>query len=124
MGDRLKDIATRFMQLAATGRVHEMVGDGIASGFRHHNPHFTGDGETLFAAMAQNAKDHPDKRIEIQRVLGDGNLVAVHSKVTHGPQDRGFATVHIFRFEDGRIAELWDLAQAVPEGSSNQYGMF
>jgi predicted SnoaL-like aldol condensation-catalyzing enzyme len=32
--------------------------------------------------------------------------------------------VHIFRFEQGRIVELWDLGQEVPESSPNQYGMF
>jgi hypothetical protein len=30
----------------------------------------------------------------------------------------------IFRFEKGRIVELWDLGQPVPEISPNQYGIF
>lgn len=120
----LKDIATRFLQLAASGRVHEIIATDVAPGFRHHNPWFASNGESLFAAMDQNARDNPGKRLDIQRVLRDGDLVAVHSKVVHSPHDRGFATVHIFRFEDGRIAELWDLAQAVPEDSPNEGGMF
>ena len=120
----LKDIATRFLLLASTGRVHQIIATDVAPGFRHHNPWFTGDGEALFAAMDQNARDNPGKRLEIQRVLRDGDLVAVHSKVVHSPQDRGFATVHIFRFEGDRIAELWDLAQQVPEDSPNRCGMF
>ena len=33
------------------------------------------------------------------------------------PGDRGIALVHIFRFEAGRIAELWDIGQPVPENS-------
>lgn len=39
-------------------------------------------------------------------------------------EQRGVAVVHIFRFVEGRIAELWDLGQAVPEASANPYGMF
>jgi predicted SnoaL-like aldol condensation-catalyzing enzyme len=44
--------------------------------------------------------------------------------VHHKPGDRGFAVAHIFRFEDGRIAELWDLAQEIPENMANELGMF
>jgi hypothetical protein len=32
--------------------------------------------------------------------------------------------VHIFRFQNDLIAELWDIGQAVPENSPNQFGMF
>lgn len=54
----------------------------------------------------------------------EGELVAVHSHVRQKPGDLGAAVVHIFRFEKGRIVELWDLGQPVPEKSPNQYGMF
>jgi predicted SnoaL-like aldol condensation-catalyzing enzyme len=124
MATNLKDIATRFLQLASTGRVRELVDAHVAADFRHHNPWFPGDGESLFAAMEQAAAERPDKRLEILRVLQDGDLVAVQSKVTQKPGDRGGAVVHIFRFEGDRIAELWDVGQDVPEDSPNQYGMF
>jgi len=39
-------------------------------------------------------------------------------------RDRGAAVVHIFRFEDDRIVELWDLGQAIPQDSPNRHGMF
>ena len=51
-------------------------------------------------------------------------FVAVHSRVQHKPDDAPVATVHIFRFEAGRIAELWDLGQEAPADSPNQAGMF
>ena len=71
-----------------------------------------------------NARQNPQKRLDVQRALEDGDLVAVHSRVEHGPADRGVAVVHIFRFDGDRIVELWDLAQAVPERSPNANGMF
>jgi predicted SnoaL-like aldol condensation-catalyzing enzyme len=40
------------------------------------------------------------------------------------PGDRGNAVVDIFRIENGRIAEHWDVAQPVPEQSANHNGMF
>ena len=50
-------------------------------------------------------------------------VVAVHSHVRQKPDDLGAAVVHIFRFENGRIVELWDLGQEAPAQSPNQYGM-
>jgi predicted SnoaL-like aldol condensation-catalyzing enzyme len=34
------------------------------------------------------------------------------------------AIVHILRFEDGLIAEMWDIGQAQPDSMPNQHGMF
>jgi predicted SnoaL-like aldol condensation-catalyzing enzyme len=119
-----KDTAVSFLKLAASGRAREAAATHLASGCRHHNPHFPGDAASLTAAMDENARQHPEKRLDVHHVLEDGDLVAVHSYVQHGQNDRGVAVVHIFRFEDSRIAELWDLAQPVPAESPNQYGMF
>ncbi len=40
------------------------------------------------------------------------------------PGDRGVAAVHLFRFESGRIVELRDVGEAIPEVSVNTAGMF
>jgi predicted SnoaL-like aldol condensation-catalyzing enzyme len=74
--------------------------------------------------MEENARQNPQKRLDVLRALEDGDLVAVHSRVRHTPDERGYALVHLFRFESDRIAELWDLAQEVPAESVNRNGMF
>jgi predicted SnoaL-like aldol condensation-catalyzing enzyme len=74
--------------------------------------------------MEENARQNPSKVLEVKRAIAEGELVAVHSHVRQKPGDLGAAVVHIFRFEQGRIVELWDLGQPVPEKSPNQYGMF
>ena len=119
-----KDAAVEFLRLAATGNVREAYRKHVCPGFRHHNPFFHGDAESLMVAMEENAAKNPDKVLEIQRALQDGNLVAVHSRVKLKPGDPGVALVHIFRFQGNHIAELWDVGQAVPENSPNDYGMF
>ena len=40
------------------------------------------------------------------------------------PDDLGLAVVDIFRVEDGRIIEHWDVIQPVPAESANTNGMF
>ena len=96
----------------------------VAPGFRHHNAYFPGDAESLMKGMEENARQNPDKVFEVKRVLREGDEVAVHGHVRHRPGERGFALIHIFRFEGGKIVEMWDVGQEVPENSPNQYGMF
>lgn len=76
------------------------------------------------AGMEENARQNPHKTLEVLRALEDGDLVAVHARVQHRPDDRGAALVHVFRFEGDRIAELWDVGQPVPAESVNTNGMF
>jgi predicted SnoaL-like aldol condensation-catalyzing enzyme len=120
----LKGTATEFLRMVAAGRVREAYATFVDTGFRHHNPFFRGDAQSLMAAMGENAAANPDKVLEVLRAMQDGNLVAVHSRVTQRPGDRGAALVHIFRFEGGLIAELWDIGQPVPADSPNEHGMF
>lgn len=124
MADSNKNAAVSFLKLAASGKVHEAYSKFVGAGFRHHNPFFEGSAESLQAGMDANALQNPDKVLEVKRVIADGELVAVHSHVQQKPGERGAAVVHIFRFENGRIVELWDLGQPVPEDSPNQFGMF
>ena len=74
--------------------------------------------------MKENAQANPGKIFEIQRVVQEGDLVAVHSHVRQNADDRGAAVVHIFRFEGSKIVELWDVGQALPELTLNENGMF
>jgi len=120
----LKDRAVSFLKLAATGRVDQAYAEYVGAGFRHHNPYFRGDAASLKAAMAENAAQNPGKSLEVKRALEDGDLVAVHSHVRQKPEDPGAAVVHIFRFENGRIVELWDVGQPVMDEGPNELDMF
>ena len=119
------DAAVDFLRLAASGNVREAFRKYAGQSFCHHNPFFKGDAESLMGAMRTNAAKNPDKVLEVQRVIEEGSLVAVHSHVRMNPADRGAAVVHIFRFDgNNRIAELWDIGQPVPDDSPNRNGMF
>lgn len=119
-----KDIAVLFLQMASSGKVNEAYSKFIGTGFRHHNPFFAGTAEALQAAMEENARKNPNKVFEVKRVISEGDHVVTHSHVKQKPDDLGIAVVHIFRFEMGKIMEIWDLGQPVPGETQNQYGMF
>ena len=124
MSNQNKDAAVTFLQMASRGDVREAYAKFVGPGFKHHNPYFEGSAETLMTAMEENARANPNKTLDVKRTIAEGDLVAVHSHVRQKPDELGAAVVHLFRFEQGRIVELWDLGQPVSEESPNQYGMF
>ena len=119
-----RDAAVSFLKMASRGDVRAAYSKYVGPRFKHHNPYFEGSAQTLMVAMEENARENPSKTLDIKRAIAEGDLVAVHSHVRQNPEDLGAAVVHIFRFENGRIVELWDLGQPVPEESPNKYGMF
>ncbi|MDQ0156716.1 nuclear transport factor 2 family protein [Robertmurraya andreesenii] len=122
--ESLKEKAVAFLQLVASGRVREAYETYIGSDFRHHNPYFGGDASSLMAGMEESAKDSPNKIFAVKQAIQEGTTVAVHSHLRQNPTDRGAAVVHIFRFHDNKIVELWDIGQPIPEDSLNEHGMF
>lgn len=119
-----KQAAVSFLRLASSGKVREAYERHIAPNFRHHNSYFRGDAPSLRAGTEENAANFPNKSFEVQRALGEGDLVAVHSRVRLKPDMPEIAVVHIFRFEGDRIAEAWDVGQPAPAESPNENGMF
>ena len=124
MGKSNKDTAVSFLRLASSGRVREAYKKHIAPNFRHHNAYFPGDAESLAKGMEESAKEFPNKIFNVQRVLEDGDLVAVHARVRLKPDGQDIALIHIFRFDRDRIVELWEAAEPVPETSPNKNGVF
>lgn len=119
-----KEIAVSFLQLVALGKVREAYQQYISSNFRHHNPYFLGDADSLMLAMEESAAMNPNKTLEVKLAIQEGDVVTVLSHVKQNPDDLGGAVVHIFRFQENLIVEMWDVGQPIPENSSNVNGMF
>jgi len=119
-----KEAAVSFLKTVGAGQIREAYNRFVSPNFRHHNAYFRGDRESLMLGMEANASQFPGKTLDVKRVLEDRDFVAVHSHVRLKPGDLGVALVHIFRFENDKIVEAWDVGQPIPSESSNQYGVF
>jgi predicted SnoaL-like aldol condensation-catalyzing enzyme len=119
-----KDAAVDFLRLVVAGRIEEGYRKHVDMDGRHHNPYFTAGMAALRQAMLDNHAQYPDKRIDVRRVIAEGDLVATHSLVTLNPGNIAIVAVHLFRFRGDRIVELWDVTQPVQADSPNADGMF
>ena len=120
----VKELAVSFLQNVASGNVKEAYEKYVGQGFCHHNPYFKGDAGSLMIAMEESAAENPLKILDVKHVIQEEDIVVVHSHIKQHPNDLGGAVVHIFRFHEGKIVELWDIGQPIPEDSPNENGMF
>lgn len=89
-----------------------------------HNPR-AADGAAGFKAFLDFLKaKFPNYRSEIKRVFADGDYVILHVHNIPEPGARGAAIVDIFRLENGKVVEHWDVRQDIPEKAANDNTMF
>lgn len=90
----------------------------------NHNP-FAATGRDAAVNFLQPFFDaNPQARYIVHRVLVDGDLAAVHNEARFDPNGQPNAVVDLFRVENCKIVEHWDVVQAVPERAMNTNGMF
>src|SRR3954462_6416938 len=103
-----KRSAQDFLQLVIGNKVDEAYEKYVDMNGKHHNAFYPGDMPTLRDAMKENGTQFPNKQFIIKNVLSDGDLVAVHSHLILKHGDLGMVAVHLFRFKDNKIVEMWD----------------
>lgn len=62
--------------------------------------------------------------LDLKRVLADGPYVAFHYRATFPGNPDGLAVVDLWRVEDGKLVEHWDVVQPVPDPEQVPNGMF
>lgn len=96
----------------------------IGDRYIQHNPLVPNGAEPFYAYFEGFFRDNPQSRATIHRVIADGDLVALHVHSQETPDDPGRAIVDIFRVENGKIVEHFDVIQAVPATTANGNTMF
>jgi len=120
----IKEAALDFLHLTISGQIEEAYQKYVDMRGKHHNVYYPAEFSALKQGMIENQSQFPHKQFNVKHILAEGNLVGVHSNIVLTPGEPGISVVHIFRFEDGKIVEMWDVGQPVPAASPNKEGAF
>jgi predicted SnoaL-like aldol condensation-catalyzing enzyme len=119
--ERNKQTVVEFYELAFNGKQPEQaVEKYVGKEYIQHNPQAP-DGPEAFIGFV---KAFPEASVDIRRVVAEGDMVVTHSLLKLTPDDRGTVAADLFRLEDGKVVEHWDVLQSFPEDSANAHPMF
>jgi len=92
--------------------------------YRQHAPYAADGHAGLRAWLAGFKAAFPNHRYEVKRVIAEGPYVMLHLHGMGGPNPHGEAVVDIFRIENGKVVEHWDIIQPIPDSADNANSMF
>ena len=119
-----KKIVAAFYDAAVNQKDFEKASQYLGARYTQHNP-LAADGREGFKGFITFLKDKfPNNRSEIKRIFADGDYVIVQVHAVREPGTRGNAIVDIFKLENGKVVEHWDVIQPIPEKAANHNGMF
>lgn len=118
----IRETAIIFLETCALRSPAEAFAKHVNSNFKHHNQYFKGDADSLMNAMIEADTVEPNKAFNVKQVFESADRVAVYSQVIKEKME--IAVVHILRFENGKISEMWDLGQVLEKDSPNENGVF
>lgn len=124
VGEANKKIVLAFYDAALVKMDVDAAAAFIGPKYIQHNPGAPDGIEGLKGLVKFLKEKFPNRKSEIKRVIADGDLVVLHVHSKSTPEDRGNAIMDIFRLENGKIVEHWDVIQPVPEKAANANGMF
>lgn len=119
-----KPLVVTFTNLLYNRHDLKAIDAFLSPTFVQHDPRIADGPAGLRAYLtAQNAA-YPHSAVSIKRVIGEGNLIAIHSNLVLEPGTKGYAVLDLYRVIGGKIAEHWDTTQQVPASTVSGNDMF
>ncbi len=112
-----------FYDLIINKKDFEAARKFMGNRYKQHNPLVADGPEGLRDFIDYLKTNFPDAHSDIKKVIAEGDYVVLH---VHSRRDATLqrAIIEIFRLEDGKIDEHWDVIQQIPDTSKNENGMF
>jgi predicted SnoaL-like aldol condensation-catalyzing enzyme len=121
---RNKKLVLDFYQTMIGNKDYEGARRYMGAEYRQHAPYAT-DGHAGIAEWVRKFKENfPHHRYEVKKVIAEGDLVVLHLHGMSGLHPFGESVIDIFRIENGKVVEHWDVIQPIPETADNANTMF
>jgi predicted SnoaL-like aldol condensation-catalyzing enzyme len=122
--EKNKRLVREFYEQAINRKDFASAEKYLGQRYIQHNQR-AADGKEGLRVFIQFLRDkYPKAHSEIKKVFADGDYVILHVHAVREPWTRGAAVVDIFRLENGKIVEHWDVHEDIIDDPANRNGMF
>jgi predicted SnoaL-like aldol condensation-catalyzing enzyme len=118
-----KKLVTEFYERVLNQKDLDAI-DKYVGPYKQHNPMAADGPEGLKGYIAYLRKNAPQSHFEFKKVLADGDYVILHVHAVFAPGTRRLAIIDIFKVDNGKLVEHWDVIQEIPEKPANGNTMF
>jgi predicted SnoaL-like aldol condensation-catalyzing enzyme len=119
-----KKTVAAFEEAALNQKDFDAASKYLGPRYTQHNPNAADGPEGLKGYITFLRDKFPNSHSESKHIFADGDYVIAHDHAVREPGTRGFAIVNIYKLENGKVVEHWDVIQPIPEKASNNNGMF
>lgn len=109
-----KQLVIDFYNKAINDKDYEAAARYLGDTYIQHNQTAPDGPEGLKTFIAFLRKSFPQQHNEIKHAYADGDTVILHVHSVRTPGERGRAIADIFRVDNGKVVEHWDVIQEIP----------
>jgi len=113
-----------FYDVIVNGQQYERAGEFLDDNYIQHKPEVEDGPEGVLNFMRWVYEQSPQHRARIVRSFVEDNYVILHVHIMNAAEAPNLAVMDIFRVEDGKLMEHWDVVNPVPETARNSNGVF
>jgi predicted SnoaL-like aldol condensation-catalyzing enzyme len=124
---RLKDnkaIVVAFYNKALNDKDAEAAIAMMGPTYTQHNARIADGKEGFRQFITAFKQKYPESHSRMVRVFADGDYVILHVHMVREPGTRGEAVMDIFRLDNGKVVEHWDVLQQIPDNIPHANTMF
>ena len=119
--ERNKEIVRDFFRKVFTEHNVDAGLEHLRDDYIQHNQNVPAGKEVMRQAFKKGLEG---VSCDIKRIVAEGDYVVVHHHFKFDPKSLGMAVIDIFRIQDGKLAEHWDVMTPVPENPPFPKPMF
>jgi predicted SnoaL-like aldol condensation-catalyzing enzyme len=113
-----------FYDVVINGQQYDRAGEFLDDNYIQHKPEVETGVKGVLDFVRSVYAQAPEHKARIVRSFADGNYVILHVHIMNGVEAPNIAVMDIFRVENGKLMEHWDVASPVPGTAKNVNGVF
>ena len=113
-----------FYDVIINGQHYERAREFLDDNYIQHKPEVETGAKGVLDFVRSIYAQCPDHKARVVRSFVDGDHVILHVHIMNAVEAPNLAVMDIFRVENGKLAEHWDVASPMPATARNTNGVF